>query len=280
MNALFYWINEDQIFFEESDKGAIHVNTAYAVENSSHTSLVSCDLNNQPIPIPLTPVRNLQALFATQSVHITWDPPSSFAKKGRGAWQDWLYHLQIENLDNGASVLYKNDIKNTTIDLEDLHPNTTYSIRIRPFSNNNDENEMLTSSTFIGRTLPDINHHRRTIYWATADANGTILESDPIGRNFSHFSQVNLWPQTPQNKHRVSMTKVISMTWMQDYIYAVTSANKLYKIHMDESKNVTLMENIEAVSVAADWLSKKLYWYSARTQMVIVFSLHFNLKLQ
>jgi len=262
VNGLFYWINENQISYEES---VININTALLPkENSSHTSLVSCDLNNQPIPIPLTPVRNLQALFSTKSVHIKWDAPSSFAQKGRGAWQNWFYHLQIENLDNGASVLYKNDIKNTSIDFEDLHQNTTYSIRIRPFSNNNVDNEIITSSTFIGRTLPDINHLRRAIYWATA--NGTILESNPIGHNFRDLTHVKFWPQS---KRRVPTTKVISMTWMQDYIYAVTSTNNLYKIHID-TQNVTLLENNEAISnVAADWLSKKLYWSSVRTQMVI-----------
>ena len=272
VDGVFYWINDGHLVFEESDfSGAIHVNTYEPKPSSFHSSLMTCDLRNQPIPIPSTPVRNLQVLFSTKSAHIKWDPPTLISQKGRGAWQNWSYHVQIENLDNGASILYKNDIKNLELDIQDLlEPNSTYSIELRPFSennnNNNVENELLTTRTFIGRTLPD-NHHR-TIYWATS--NGSIQQSGPVGQDVRQFADVSsVLPQN--NKRRVFTTKemvqIQSMAWMQDYIYAVTSANNMYKIHIT-TQNVSLMENIEAVSVAGDCLSGKIYWSSAKNQMV------------
>ena len=58
-----------------------------------------------------------------------------------------------------------------------------------------------------------------------------------------------------------------SMAWMDSIMYVVTNTTRMYMIDMD-SRQVTLMRNIDAVSVAVDWLARRVYWSSANRQRV------------
>ena len=54
---------------------------------------------------------------------------------------------------------------------------------------------------------------------------------------------------------------------MDKVMYVVTNATKMYSIDL-ESRHVSLMRNVDAVSVATDWLGRRVYWSSASRQMV------------
>lgn len=120
LDDVFYWINLGHSFFEEVDpKRDIHVHRFAPKAESSHTALVLCDIRSQPTPIPLTPIRNLEALFGSDSVYVRWDPPSTVSHRGRGAWQNWSYHIQIGDVQRDISVA-ENDINTTEIKLNVL----------------------------------------------------------------------------------------------------------------------------------------------------------------
>ena len=103
MDDVLYWINLGHSFFEEVDpKRDIHVHRFAPKAESSHTALVLCDIRSQPTPIPLTPVRNLEALFGSNSVYVRWDPPSTVSYRSRGAWQNWSYHTSKSETSNGT----------------------------------------------------------------------------------------------------------------------------------------------------------------------------------
>ena len=256
LDGVFYWINNGHSVFEEVDTlGNFYANNFSPMANSRHTALVLCDIRSQPIPIPLTPIRNLQALFGSNSAHIKWDPPSPIAQRGRGAWQSWTYRMQIEDLQSGASV-FRDDIVTIEIDIDELHPNTSYSISIQPSSNAG--HGISTNAVFSGKTLPDDN---QIIYWATG---GSIQQSSAIGKDVVAFADVT--------HDRAGPVEIISMAYMYDSIYAVTNTSRMYRINF-HSRNVSRLDTIEAVSVATDWLGRKIYWSSSKRQTVQIISL-------
>jgi proto-oncogene tyrosine-protein kinase ROS len=279
LEDVFYWINLGHSFFEEVDpRRDIHVHRFAPKAESSHTALVLCDIRSQPTPIPLTPVRNLEALFGSDSVYVKWEPPSSVSHRGRGAWQNWSYHIQIGDIEREISVS-ENDINTTEIKLNVLRPNTTYSIVVQPASDydrryaplrpiSSDSGHVVSiSAYFFGKTLPN-GEELRPIYWATND--GAIYQSSSVGENVREFSGVNfsLPYREQKNPHGVRESMVvINMAWMNDSIYVVTNTNRVYHIDLS-SRNITIMEGLEASSVATDWLSRKLYWSSTNRQTV------------
>ena len=58
------------------------------------------------------------------------------------------------------------------------------------------------------------------------------------------------------------------MAWMDNIMYVVTNTTRMFAIDLD-SRQVNLMRNIDAVSVAVDWLGRRVYWSSANRQRVI-----------
>lgn len=252
LDGVFYWINKGHSVYEEIDsQGELYVNNFAPMADSHHTSLLLCDVKSQPIPIPLTPIRHLQALFESTSTHIKWDPPSPLAHRGRGAWRNWSYRMQMVDMESGASV-FRDDISTTEMDVEDLRPNTTYTITVQPSSRAG--NGVSTGASFVGKTLPD---GKQTIYWATG---GTIQQSSATGKDVIAFADV-----THSAREAI---EIVSMAYMIDSIYAVTNASRMYKISL-QSRRVSLLENIEAISVATDLLGKRIYWSSLKRQTVI-----------
>jgi proto-oncogene tyrosine-protein kinase ROS len=279
LEDVFYWINLGHSFFEEVDpKRDIHVHRFAPKAESSHTALVLCDIRSQPTPIPLTPVRNLEALFGSNSVYVRWEPPSTVSHRGRGAWQNWSYHIQIGDIERDVSVSEK-DINTTEIKLNVLRPNTTYSIVVQPATDYDRRYAPLRpissgaghvvsiSAYFFGKTLPS-GEELRSIYWATDD--GAIYQSTSVGEDVREFSGVNFSLPNREQKNRQAIKEpvvVINMAWMDDSIYVVTNTNRVYHIDLP-SRNITIMEGLEASSVATDWLSRKLYWSSTNRQTV------------
>lgn len=251
LDGVFYWINKGHSVYEEVDSfGNFYANNFAPVAHSRHTCLVLCDSRSQPIPIPLTPIRNLQALFGSNSAHIKWDPPLPIAQRGRGAWQNWSYRMQIEDLHSGASV-FRDDIFTTEMDIEELRPNTSYSITVQPSSAAG--HGVSTSAAFSGKTLPDGNW---TVYWATG---GSIQQSSAIGKDVVAFADVTDDKPDP--------VEIVSMAYMYDDMYVVTNSSRMYRINL-QTRNVSRLENIEAISVATDWLGRKIYWSSSKRQTV------------
>lgn len=56
---------------------------------------------NQPTPVPLNPVENIDIKFENlqnqQLMHIKWSGPSLIPQIGCSAWNDWTYSLNIND---------------------------------------------------------------------------------------------------------------------------------------------------------------------------------------
>lgn len=283
LDDAFYWINNGHSFYEEIDQNRnVHINGFVPKPNSSHTALVLCDMRSQPIPIPLKPVRNLEALFGSDSVYIRWGPPPLVPHRGRGAWQSWTYHIQMNDMERGTSYHAINDINTTEIELGDLRPNTTYSIVVQPATDfdprfaplrpTSDPGHVVsTSAYFIGKTLTKCDEPK-AIYWSTDD--GAIYKSSSVGKEVRAFSGLNSSLHYSENHNRLASKEavvIINMAWMHDSMYVVTNTSQMYHIDLT-SRAMTLMDEIEAVSVATDWLARKIYWSSAKRQTVDFYS--------
>lgn len=277
LDDAFYWINLGHSFYEEIDQNRnVHINGFVPKPNSSHTALVLCDIRNQPIPIPLSGVRNLEALFGSDSVYIRWEPPLIVAHRGRGAWQSWTYHIQLSDMKRGTSVY--NDTNSTEIELKGLRPNTTYSIVVQPTTDfdpryvrsTSDPTHLVSTSVyFVGKTLIN-GEEPKPIYWATDD--GSIYQSSSVGKEVRAFSSLN--SSLSRNNNRKET--VVNMAWMYDSMYVVTNTSRMYHIDL-LSRVMTVMEGIEAISVATDWLARKIYWSSAKRQTVLFLTIKFIL---
>ncbi|KAK4016061.1 hypothetical protein OUZ56_031022 [Daphnia magna] len=275
LDDVFYWTNLGHSFFEEADPNRdIHVHRFAPKAESRHTAIILCDIRSQPTPIPLTPVRNLEAIFGSDSVYVKWDPPSTVAHRGRGAWQNWSYHVQIGDMERDISVS-ENDINTTEMTLKVLRPNTTYSIVVQPASDYDrryaplrpipvDSSHVVSvSAYFFGKTLPS-GEEIRPIYWATDD--GVIYQSNSVGDDVRSFISVNS-SHLNWGRHALKDVVVTNMAWMHNSMYVVTNTNRMYHVDLT-SRNVTLLEGLEASSVATDWLSRKVYWSSANRQTI------------
>lgn len=277
LDDAFYWINLGHSFYEEIDQNRnVHINGFVPKPNSSHTALVLCDIRNQPVPIPLGAVRNLEALFGSDSVYIRWQPPLAMSHRGRGAWQNWIYQIQITDMQRGFSNPNK-ETNSTEFELKGLRPNTTYSIVVQPETEferhyaplrptSDPAHLVSTSAHFVGKTLAG-GEEPKAIYWATDD--GSIYQSSSVGKEVRAFSSVNSSQPLTANRKAGAMEAVviINMALLHDSMYVVTNTSRMYHIDL-LSRAMTLMEGIEAISVATDWLARKIYWSSAKRHTV------------
>lgn len=282
LDDAFYWINRGNSCYEEIDPNRnVFINEFQPKPNSSYTALVLCDIRSQPTPIPLMPVRNLEALFGSDSVFIRWEPPSKVPHLGRGAWQNWTYHIQMDNMERGFPIP-KHYTNITQIELRDLEPNTTYSIIVQPATDvdpryaplhpTSDPGHIIsTSAYYVGKTLTK-SDELRSIYWASD--NGAIFQSNSLGKQVHEILSLNAFhsesslSNQPQLRSKESNVLVLSMAWMHNSMYLVTNKRQMYQVDLVTHRK-TLLEGIsEVVSVATDWLARKIYWSSARRQSV------------
>ena len=177
---------------------------------------------------------------------------------GLGAWQNWSYDVHMDNDDTGGTVYIGAEMFSSQVTVSSLRSNTTYSIRVQPASIAG----RAADSHFIGRTLANVKPAMK-VFWATSDA---ITES--TGFDVYVDTLVRL-TDFSADKSGGGVVHVVSMAWLDNYIYVVTNQSRVYVVDV-ASKNVSLMKNVDAVSVAVDFLAKRLYWSSATARLETV----------
>lgn len=96
-NGLFYWTNGDEVFAEDYHEGQdTYFHNHYpGLTDRSYVS-VAVDLPaSQPIPVPVNPPIQVQAVLGGHLAKITWQTPHLVGGQGKGAWQSWTYELQV-----------------------------------------------------------------------------------------------------------------------------------------------------------------------------------------
>uniref|UniRef100_A0A1B0DB76 Fibronectin type-III domain-containing protein n=1 Tax=Phlebotomus papatasi TaxID=29031 RepID=A0A1B0DB76_PHLPP len=247
-NGLFYWTNGEHIITEDFhpyQKNYFH-NAYPGLSNRTYISLC-INLNSaQPIPIPVNPPSNIQALLSARKAKVSWRVPHLLGNQGKGTWQNWKYELEIMN--ETSKITYR-DIKSSHLNVDDLRPNTMYTFRAAAYTSTG---KGPWSTEFRAKTLNSL--HNRYLIWSSDNG---LLQSDVIGEHID-----TLISKTELGEHYVS-----DIAWIEDMLFFVS--NSSLNFFNRTSRSTTKLGDFDTVeSIAVDWIGKRLYWSNPSQQLI------------
>ncbi|RZC34249.1 proto-oncogene tyrosine-protein kinase ROS, partial [Asbolus verrucosus] len=249
-NKIFYWTDGDDIFYEEYHDSDYFHNSYPDLSARSYKKVIINLQSAQPIPSPVNPPTNVQAIFGSNIAKTTWQAPHLLGIQGKGAWQNWSYEIAIKEV-NSQHFLSHKAINTTSYKISGLKENTEYVIKAAAYTNSG---KGPWSSEFRGITLSrSINP---AIYWSAAKG---LLKSDAAGENV----------ETLIHKSHMKNFYFTDMTWYKDQIYLVTNDSHVYWYNTVTHNQGQLIDIDSVGSIAVDWIGKKLYWSNPKRQMII-----------
>lgn len=251
-NNLFIWESGDKVFGEEytPQRDKYYANDIYFLKHKGPFS----NLNLfhpyiQPYPVPLDPVEDVQVLFDEEVGKISWNKPKLLGVLGKGAWQDWLYEVQL--LDHEMKK-FETNVSGTSYTFHNLYPNTLYSIKVRAFSPGG---KGPWSKAFHGKTLKPSTLGYPYIIWSTG---GKLATSNLLGDNIKPLILASSFDQV----------HITDVSWYNQTVFLATNNSNVH-VYNTKNKLLSTLPNIANVtSIAIDWLAPKLYWSSPIKQMI------------
>lgn len=247
-SPIFYWTNGNKLFAEEyHPKQGVYYHNAYP--NLSQFIAVCINASTyQPIPIPVNPPSNVQALLSAFKAKVSWRAPHLLGNQGKGTWQNWKYVLEVKNEDDSVTVHENITSTNESIDLE--FPNTYYTFRVAAYTH---AGIGPWSTEFRAKTLNSL--QERFLVWSSSTG---VHESDVIGE---HVDTLITSAELDENV-------VSDIAWFENLIYLVS--NNSLKIYNRTSRELSSLGDLDSVeSVAIDWIGRRLYWSNPSKQLII-----------
>lgn len=258
-NDLFYWTSGDAVLMEEYHEASqFYYNNKFRdfAKLSSFLSVCVKLPSAQPIPKPVNPPSNVQALLGSDRAKVSWDVPYLLGIQGRGAWQEWNYEIKVLEENNNDNNITKSQIKGTQYTVTHLKPDTKYRFEVTAYTA---AGYSPRSVEFIGQTLKT--PHNRYLIGATHHG---LIQSDPLGENIRV-----LVPQSILNRCNIT-----NIDWYDDVLLFVcninTSPGGSTLFSFNRTSNLTKIISIkgDVRTIAVDWIGRKLYWFNARHQVV------------
>eukprot|EP00058_Branchiostoma_floridae_P027612 XP_002613103.1 hypothetical protein BRAFLDRAFT_125708 [Branchiostoma floridae] len=196
----------------------------------------------QPIPVPANPPQKFTVLFGDESVFLSWSEPEQLGTFGKGAWADWLYELEVQNLDNqDENSTRVSDITAHNYTLQGLEKGTQYSFSVRAYSQGG---QGPWSSTFVGKVYSHV---------STAPSLMLVTPEGVVRSNIDGSSVQTVQP---------NITDAADLAWMDTNLYYVTSGGDVayWNISGEVQEVSPLPWVTSARAVAVDWIGRKLYW--------------------
>ncbi|XP_059618544.1 protein sevenless isoform X2 [Phlebotomus argentipes] len=247
-NGLFYWTNGEDVISEDYHVvQKIYFHNAYpGLSNRTYISLC-INLNSaQPIPIPVNPPSNVQALLSARKAKVSWRVPHLLGNQGKGTWQNWKYELEVMN--DTEKVTYR-DIRSAHRNIDNLLPNAMYTFRVAAYTS---AGKGPWSTEFKAKTLNSL--HNRYLIWSSDNG---LLQSDVIGEHID-----TLIPKSELGEHYVS-----DIAWIEDMLFFVS--NSSLNFFNRTSRATTKLGDFDSVeSIAVDWIGKRLYWSNPTQQLI------------
>ncbi|GAB0094112.1 Tyrosine-protein kinase receptor [Sergentomyia squamirostris] len=247
-NGIFYWTNGEEMLSEELHvhKKTYFHNVYPGLPNRKYIS-ISINLNStQPIPIPVNPPSNVQALLSARKAKVSWRVPHLLGNQGKGTWQNWKYELEV--MTETARVTYR-DIRSAHLNVDELKPNTVYTFRAAAYTS---AGKGPWSTEFRAKTLNSL--HNRYLIWSSDNG---LLQSDVIGDHVD-----TLISRTELGEHYVS-----DIAWIEDMLFFVS--NSSLNFFNRTSRITTKLGDFDSVeSIAVDWIGKRLYWSNPTQQLI------------
>lgn len=247
-NGLFYWTNGKEVLSEEYHS---HLYSFFhnAYPDFSKTSLISVCVNSseaQPIPIPVNPPSNVQALLGSSRAKVSWRIPHLLGNQGKGAFQNWFYELEVFDSEKNKQVF--RNITAFTYTVMNLEPNTLYTFRTCSYTN---AGKGPWSQEFKAKTLKTSDE--RHLIWSSNDG---LLQSDIIGENI----------KTLLPKSELGDSIVADIEWFEDILYIVTNSTLKFYNRTNDFQKLGELESVGGVAV--DWVGKRLYWSNPSQQLI------------
>ncbi|XP_065076468.1 proto-oncogene tyrosine-protein kinase ROS isoform X3 [Ochlerotatus camptorhynchus] len=253
-NGLFYWTNGKEVLVEDyHKKHESYYHNAFPMDvNNTYFSIYVNLTSAQPIPTPVNPPRNVQALLTNRKIKIFWNVPHLLGIKGKGAWQEWKYVLE---LIDGKTIRNISGTAFTSEELELVSPGQEYVIKAAAYT---DAGQGPWSTEFRVRTLKD--SHDRHMVWSGSEG---LLRSDVIGDSV----------ETLIGQTELEDGVVTDITWFDNILYVVSNSTLLF--YNQSEAGVSKLRDLESVEcVAVDWIGRRLYFYNPSQQMIVRSSLH------
>ncbi|XP_023240042.1 proto-oncogene tyrosine-protein kinase ROS-like [Centruroides sculpturatus] len=253
-NNLLFWESGEKVFGEEynAQNNKYYGNNVYFLMNTGPFSNLNIfHPNIQPYPVPLDPVEDVQVIFDEEIGKISWKKPKLLNILGKGAWQQWLYEVQLLNHINGVKKIETN-VSSTSYIFYNLYPNTLYSVKVRAFSPGG---KGPWSKEFSGKTLKPGTLGYPYIIWSTG---GKLATSNLLGDNISPLILASSFDQV----------HITDVSWYNQMVFLVTNNSNIHTYNMKSKLLTTLPSFSNVTSIAIDWLAPKLYWSSPLRQMI------------
>ncbi|XP_044756024.1 proto-oncogene tyrosine-protein kinase ROS isoform X2 [Coccinella septempunctata] len=253
-NKIFYWTDGVSIFYEEHRNAYYHNSYPDLSPRTYHKVIVNLE-SSQPIPIPVNPPRNLQAMFGNHFAKVSWEAPHLLDGQGRGAWQNWSYEVSLKNIITNEKTAIK-EINGSSCTVQNLAVNSKYLIKTAAYTT---YGRGPWSREFIGATLLN-KKEEPFILWAAAEG---LLRSDPTGQSVKTMIHIDEMKHTVDMKHFF----ITNIAWYQQHIYMVTNNSQVFWYDSSTRELKKLIDYVGSIGI--DWIGKKLYWYNHKQQMMI-----------
>lgn len=251
-NDLFYWTTDDAVLMEEyHEQSKFYFDNKFRDFATLKNFLSVCVKlpSAQPVPKPLNPPSNIQALLSNDRAKVSWRIPHLLSIQGRGAWQDWTYELEITVENDNETKRTINQIKGLYITVNDLIPDTRYRFRVAAYTV---AGPSPYSVEFIGQTLKT--PHNRYLIWASHDG---LVQSDILGDDVRVL--------VPQLK--LVNCNITNIEWFEDMLLFVCN-NSLFSFNRttNQTEKVNMKDAVQTIAV--DWIGKRLYWFNPLHQVI------------
>lgn len=251
-NDIFYWtsgialLNEE---FHKKNKNYYHNSYSDYAQIKNFLSVCVMLPSAQPVPIPVNPPSNLQAILSRGRGKVSWHTPHLLGIQGRGSWQDWSYLLEITDEDDGNRRQIIRNIKSSRIIVGNLTSNTNYKFRVAAYTS---AGIGPYSTEFRGRTMKSV--HDRSLIWSSHYG---LIQSDILAEHL-HILIPN---------DSLGHKNITDIAWFEDVLYLVCN-HSLYYFNRT-NKQMEQFYGMDSIqTIAIDWIGRRLYWYNPAHQMI------------
>lgn len=251
-NDIFYWtsgialLNEE---FHKKNKNYYHNSYSDYAQIKNFLSICVMLPSAQPVPIPVNPPSNLQAILSRERGKVSWHTPHLLGIQGRGSWQDWNYQLEITDEDNGNIREIIRNIKSSRIIIGNLTSNTNYKFRVAAYTS---AGIGPFSTEFRARTMKSA--HDRSLIWSSYYG---LVQSDILAEHLHILIPYD----------SLGHKNITDIAWFEDILYLVCN-HSLYYFNRT-SKQIEQFYTMDSVqTIAIDWIGRRLYWYNSAHQMI------------
>lgn len=248
-NELFYWTSGDSLLEEQKNNDEYYHNSFRSFAGITNFRSIIVKLPSaQPVPVPVNPPSNVQAILNHRSGKVSWRAPHLLGEQGRGAWQDWKYQIEITDEDDNDRTELLSEIKGLHYIVDNLRENRRYMIRVAAYTIGG---VGPFSTEFHAQTFKT--SHDRSLIWSSKDG---LVQSDVLGENIQ-----TLIPDRILNDRIVT-----DIAWYNNIIYFVCNSTINYYNTTSDEQRILSQSDVQAISI--DWIGKRLYWFNPSNQMI------------